>query len=168
MESFRVWIEREKTETETMSCSSTHMHTHTVMTCIHMTLFIWFNLILCIHSRVMCCACATSIRIFVYFVFRSVHCLMLLVLLLFQFCYSKCFFCAVNTTPTGYIPIEYKSYNKKLGWIRGKKASQSNIQTSIIVLQVTPKSESIFLLFMSLLIQLFIQYEVGNQEWEES
>lgn len=111
----------------------------------------------------MCCACATSKRIFVRFVFHSVHCLMLL---LFQFCYSKCCFYA---TPTGYIFIEYKSYEKKTrGKRRGKKAPQSNIQTSIIVVQVTPKSKSISLLFMSLLIQLFIQYEVRNQEWKRT
>lgn len=57
---------------------------------------------------------------------------------------------------------------KNTGKRRGKKAPQSNIQTSIIVVQVTPKSKSISLLFMSLLIQLFIQYEVRNQEWKRT
>lgn len=117
MKSFLVWIEK-KSETETISCENTH--THTFITCIHMTLLIWFNLVFYIHSRVMCCACATSKRIFVHFVFHSVHCLMLL---LFQFCYSECCFYAVNSTPTGYIFIEYKSYEKKHGEKKREKNS---------------------------------------------
>lgn len=54
-------------KTETISSSRTHI------TCIHMTLFIWFNLVFYIHSRVMCCACVKSIRIFVQFVFCFVQ-----------------------------------------------------------------------------------------------
>lgn len=139
MKSFLVWIEK-KSETETISCENTH--THTFITCIHMTLFIWFNLVFYIHSRVMCCACATSKRIFVHFVFHSVHCLMLL---LFQFCYSKCCFYAVNSTPTGYIFIEYKSYEKKHGGKEEGKKLHNQISKHQSLLCKSLQSQNLFL-----------------------